>query len=116
MKVQYQADADLNHIIVRATLRLEPSIDFRTAAAAGLAGVEDEDVLARMADGGRILVTHDRRTMPHHFARFIASQPSPGVIVVPQKLRAAQAAEELVLIWSATEAAAWVNRIVALPL
>jgi hypothetical protein len=29
MKVQLQADADLNEIIVKAVLRREPGIDFR---------------------------------------------------------------------------------------
>ena len=34
MKVRFQADADLNEIIVEALLRREPSIDFCTATAA----------------------------------------------------------------------------------
>jgi hypothetical protein len=38
MSVRFQADADLNHIIVKATLRREPSIDFQTAYTAGLVG------------------------------------------------------------------------------
>lgn len=37
MKIRFQADADLNQIIVKATLRLEPGIDFQTATGAGLA-------------------------------------------------------------------------------
>ena len=45
MKIRFQADADLNQIIVKATLRLEPSIDFQTAHAADLAGLSDPAVL-----------------------------------------------------------------------
>jgi len=41
MPVRFQADADLNQIIVSAVLRREPAIDFRTATAARLAGLED---------------------------------------------------------------------------
>ena len=33
MKIRFQADADLNQIIVLATVRREPSIDFQTAEA-----------------------------------------------------------------------------------
>jgi hypothetical protein len=33
-----------------------------------------------------VLVSHDRRTLPDHFRDFIASQTSPGVIIVSQKL------------------------------
>ena len=71
MRIRFQADADLNQIIVKATLRLEPSIDFQTAQAAGLAGLDDPGVLKVAAVQGRILVSHDRRTMPTHFGQFI---------------------------------------------
>jgi len=71
MSVRFQADADLNHIIVTAVLRREPSINFQTAHAAGLAGVPDPEVLALAAQAGRVLATHDRKTMPTHFAEFI---------------------------------------------
>ena len=45
MKIRFQADADLNQIIVLATVRHEPSIDFQTAGAAGLAARNDQEVL-----------------------------------------------------------------------
>jgi hypothetical protein len=56
MKVRFQADADLKHAIVRATLRREPTIDFRSAASADLAGRDDMEVLAIAAREGRVLV------------------------------------------------------------
>ncbi len=116
MRVRFQADADLNQIIVKATLRLEPSIDFQTAPAAGLAGLDDAHVLKLAAEQGRILVSHDRKTMPTHFGQFIALGNSPGVLIVSRKLPIAQVAEELFLIWSASEPEEWVNRIRSLPL
>lgn len=116
MKIRFQADADFNQIIVTATLRREPSIDFQTAHAAKLSGLEDEDVLALTAREGRLLVTHDRKTIPDHFGKFITSQNSPGVLIVPQKLPIATAVDDLILIWSASEAEEWMNRIHALPL
>lgn len=79
MKIRFQADADLNQIVVKATLRLEPTIDFQTAQAAGLAGLDDSDVLRLVAEQGRLLVSHDRKTMPGHFGNFIESENSPGV-------------------------------------
>ena len=109
--IRFQADADLNRLILRATHRLEPGIDFRTAAAARLAGVADPEVLALAADSGRLLVTHDQKTMPMHFGQFIAERISPGVIIIPQHMPIASAAEGLVLIWAASEAEEWINRI-----
>jgi hypothetical protein len=116
MKVRFQADADLNHIIVKATLRYEPSIDFQTAHVANLAGVEDPEVLAVAAQAGRALVTHDRKTMPKHFAEFIEHTSSRGLIVIPQKLPIHAAVEDLLLIRIASEAEEWTNKIQVLPL
>ena len=45
MKVRFQADADLHQMIVTALVRREPSVDFQTATAAGLAGLRDPHVL-----------------------------------------------------------------------
>jgi hypothetical protein len=58
------ADADFNADIVAAVVRREPSVDFQTADAADLGGLDDFQVLTLAAREGRILVTHDRRTMP----------------------------------------------------
>lgn len=116
MKIRFQADADLNQIIVKATLRLEPGIDFQTSHAADLAGLDDPEVLKLTAEQGRILVSHDRKTMPTHFGQFILSENSPGMLIVSQKLPISQVAEELLLIWLASEPEDWVNRLRSLPL
>lgn len=105
MKIRFQADNDFNGRIIRAVLRLAPEIDFRTAPNAGIhLGLSDELVLEIAANDGRLLVSHDRKTMPTHFAYFIASRSSPGLFIVSRKLTISQAAEWLVLYWSATEA------------
>jgi len=116
MPVRFQADADFNQIIVAAVIRRTPEIDFRTATAAGLAGVDDAAVLAIAAQDERILVTHDQTTMPTHFGEFTHSKTSPGLIVVPQSLAIREAADSLTLIWAATEPKEWTNRIVYLPI
>jgi hypothetical protein len=116
MKLRFQADADFNEIIVRALLRREPGIDFQTAPTGSLEGISDADVLLLAARSGRLLVTHDRKTMPRHFAEFIAAQTSAGVLIVPQKMPITQVVDDLMLIWAATEAEEWTNRIYSLPL
>jgi predicted nuclease of predicted toxin-antitoxin system len=112
----YQADADLNQAIVTGVLGREPTIDFQTAFAAGLEGVKDPEVLAIAAEQGRILISHDRRTMPLEFATFITSSQSSGVIIVSRKLSIEVVIEELLLVWAASSAEEWVNRIAKLPL
>lgn len=116
MNVSYQADADLNQAIVTGILRQEPTIDFQTALAAGLEGVKDSEVLAIATQQRRILVSHDRKTMPSEFAEFITSNHSARVIIVSQKLPVEVAIEELLIIWAISSAEEWVDRIAKLPL
>lgn len=71
MAIRFQADADLNQIIVSAVVRRAPDIDFRTAMAARLAGLKDREVLALAARDDRILITHDQSTMPRHSGEFV---------------------------------------------
>jgi hypothetical protein len=115
MTVQFQADANLNQIILLATRRREPALAFQTATEAGLSGVNDPKDLARAAHEGRILVTHDRKTMPQHFLTFITTATSAGVLIVPQHLPVAAVVDDLLLIWYATAAEEWINQIRFLP-
>jgi hypothetical protein len=116
MKVRFQADADLNQVIIKAILRLEPSIDFQTAQAANILGLSDPEVLAITAALGRLLLTHDRKTMPKHFAELIVNQNSSGILIVPKTMSIRDVVNDLWLIWAATEAEEWENRILSLPL
>ena len=116
MTIRFQADADFNQTILLAAIRREPSLDFQTAAAVGLIGLADLDVLAKAAQEGRLLVTHDQRTMPRHFAEFVTQHTSTGVLVVRQSLPIAAVVDDLLLIHAATEAEEWINRLAYLPL
>jgi len=116
MRPRFQADEDLNQKIVVGLRRREPGVDFRDAYQGGIIGLVDTEVLRNTATSGRILISHDRRTMPAHFARFLASGSSPGLVVVPQELDIGTAIEDLLLIWSASEAAEWRDSIGYLPL
>ena len=116
MRVKFQADADLDGRILRGLRRAAPEIDIRTAADANLASLEDPEVLQIAAKAGRILVSQDRRTMPGHFARFSAGTHSPGVILLREAIHISTAIDELILIWSASEASEWIGRLVWIPL
>src|SRR5438132_1518022 len=82
MKESVQADADLKERIVLAVKRSVPEISFRAATEASLEGLEEPVVLGIAAQEGRVLVSHDRRTMPYHFGEFISNSDSPGLIIV----------------------------------
>lgn len=118
MSIRFQADNDLKRIIVDATLRREPHIDFQTAQAARLDGLDDEAVLRRAASQSRILVSHDKRTMPQALASFVRSgDTSPGVLlVIPQSAPIREIVEALCLIWVDDRANDWKNLIFKIPL
>lgn len=114
--IRFQADADLNQAIVTGTIRRQPAVNFQTATGANLKGLKDSEVLAVSAQQQRILVTHDRRTMPIEFAAFIAERQSSGVLVVSKKTAVETVIEELILIWAVSRAEEWINRIAKVPL
>lgn len=116
MRPRFQADNDLDQRIITGAKRLDQQIDFQTAPELGLhLGLSDEQVLSLSAEQGRILVTHDRKTMPDHFERFLINHSSPGLIVIAQSLPVGRAAEWLHLVWAASEAEEYINSIYSLP-
>jgi len=54
--------------------------------------------------------------MPTHFFSFIESQSSPGVMIVSQRTDVLVAIQDLLLIWTTSEAEEWVNRFGVIPL
>ena len=116
MRTRFQADADFNQKIVAGLRRREPTIEFQSADEGGVIGRPDPEVLAQAASEGRVLVSHDRQTMPGHFRRFIETQASPGLVILSQELDIGRAIEELLLVWAASEAEEWENTAIFLPL
>jgi hypothetical protein len=115
MRPRFQADENLNAKIIAGLLRREPSLDFHTAKTAGILGLGDSEVLALAARESRILVSHDRETMPAHFARYVATATSTGLLIVSQNLDVREVIEQILVIWAASEAEEWINQIGYLP-
>ena len=93
-------------------MRREPTIDFLSANDANLAGVPDPEVLALAAAEDRILVTSDLKTMPRYFGELLeAGGSSAGVFLVKQHTPVADVIEALLLVWAASDADEWKNRI-----
>jgi predicted nuclease of predicted toxin-antitoxin system len=111
VKIRFQADENLNEDIVTGVLRRALEIDFEFANHAGLYKLPDLEVLAIAARDERILITHDRRSIPEQFAKFIETQTCPGIFIISQKASVARAIEELILIWTLSEAGDYVNSI-----
>jgi hypothetical protein len=111
VRVKFIADADVNESIVHGLRKREPTIDFLTATAGGTRGLSDPDVLAIAARSGRILLSHDRKTMIGHFWRFVRFARSPGLIIAPQDMPVGEAVEALLLVALASEPEDWQDRV-----
>lgn len=75
----------------------------------------DLEVLRLAASPGRVLVTHDARTMPAYLAAFVQSGVSPGVIFIPQSLEIGAAVRDLTYLWDMLEADELRNQICRIP-
>jgi hypothetical protein len=116
VRVRFLADANQDQDIVAGVLRREPEVDFELPQGIIPEGMKDPDVLAVAASLGRVLITHDVRTMPRHFGEFITGSDCPGLTLIPRSMPMVQAIEEILLIWYASEAGEWTNIFRRLPL
>jgi hypothetical protein len=116
VKPGFQADNDLRSSIRTGVLRREPSIDFQSALVARLDGIPDPEVLHLATVQSRIIISHDENSMPGHFNEYLKrGNHSPGVLIVPQGTPVGRVIESILLVWIASDAAEWVDRIVWLP-
>jgi predicted nuclease of predicted toxin-antitoxin system len=110
------SDENFNGAIVRGLLLRRPDLALVRLQDVGLEGADDPAVLAWAAND-RIILTHDRATMPDFAAaRVQAGQPMAGVFVVNDRLPIRQAIDELLLLDEASEQAEWAGQVVYLPL
>jgi hypothetical protein len=110
-------DQDLDQVILRGLLLRVPNLDVITAHQADLSDISDPELLAWAAEQGRIVVTHDRRTMPYHAAdRMAEGERVAGIIIVSRRLPVSQVIDDLEIIVSCSEVEEWENVLKYLPL
>jgi predicted nuclease of predicted toxin-antitoxin system len=62
--IRLLADENVNVHILEGLASREPDIDVIHVKSVGLRGVSDPEILEWAAAQGRVLLTHDRRTVP----------------------------------------------------
>ena len=115
--LQLVTDENFNGDIVRGLLYRLPDLNLVRVQDVGLEGAIDPVVLAWAAQNQRIVVTHDRATLPAFaFQRIVAGEPMPGVFVINDRLPVGRAIEELVLVTTCSEASEWEGIVLYFPL
>lgn len=111
------SDENFNGDIVRGLLLRHPTLDLCRVQDVGLEEADDPAILVWAAADNRILLTHDRATVPDFaYARVVTGQPMPGVFVVHNRMAVRQVIEELLLMDTCSEQVEWVGLVVYLPL
>lgn len=114
---RFLADEDWRLEIVQAVWRAEPAISIDTVQEMQLAGTSDPDILAHAAEAGLIVLSHDVSTMKGIAEDRIAQgQGITGLFLARQSASTRAIAESILLVWSASLAEEWENRIVYLPI
>jgi len=96
--IRLLADQNFNGRILNGLARRQPAIDVLHVRDIDLSAAADPLILERAASEGRILLTHDRQTVPAFaYARVSAGEPMPGVFLVRKALPIGQATDEILL-------------------
>jgi uncharacterized protein DUF5615 len=116
---RFLTDENFNSLIVAGLLKAHAQIDIQTVQAAGLSGVSDPLVLDYARARDRILLSHDVRTMPLHFAAFYADadpdKHSPGVFLIQQTAPVGGAIVWLLEVWEGSRHDEWRDLLTFLP-
>ena len=116
-QLRFLADEDLRGTIVRAIRRLEPSIDITTVNEEGIAGAKDPEVLDYCWQNRWLLLSHDVNTMKSLAEKRVAQRSGlHGLFLIPQDRPIREVADNVVLLWSASEFEEWNDQVVYLPL
>jgi hypothetical protein len=115
--MKFLADENFDNRIVRGLLRRRPELDIVRVQDLEIAGADDPTVLDWAARAGRILLTHDERTVPGYaYERLAAGEMLAGVIVASDSLAIKAVIEDILLIEDCSSAAEWLNQLQRLPL
>ena len=115
--MKFLADENFNNRIFRGLVRQLPSIDLLRVQDLDIAGSSDQLVLEWAARQQRILLTHDRRTIPRYaLERLSTGDELAGVVVINDDLPIGGVIEDLLVIATCSTLEEWLGRIEYLPL
>ena len=115
--MRFLADENFDNGIFRGVRHEVDAFDVIRVQDTALAGADDPTVLAWAAETGRILLTHDIKTIPRYaYERVTAGLPMPGVIAIRRQVPVKAAIAELLVVVGASEPSEWQNQVTFLPL
>jgi hypothetical protein len=111
------SDENFNGEVVRGLIRRQPDLDLVRTQDARLIGADDPTVLAWAVSEGRILLSHDRTTLPDFaYDRVRSGLPMPGVFISNDRLPIGQAIDEILILANCINMEEWEGIVLFLPL
>ncbi|HAN75957.1 MAG TPA: hypothetical protein DCQ63_18045 [Planktothrix sp. UBA8402] len=111
------SDENFNGDIVRGLFLRQPDLDLLRVQDVGLRKVDDPEILDWATSNGRILLTHDRATMPDFaYERLSQGQQMSGLFVINDRMSVRQVIDELLLLIDCSEQDEWKGIVLYLPL
>lgn len=111
------SDENFNGDIVRGLFLRRSGLDLLRVQDVGLRNADDAAILDWAASNGRILLTHDRATMPDFaYERLSQGQPMLGIFVINDRMPVRQVIDELLLLIDCSEQDEWQGIVLYLPL
>jgi hypothetical protein len=118
LKVRFLLDENLPPRLKTALLRLNPQIDVTRVGepSAPPTGTLDPEILIYLEASQRLLVTDDRSSMPGHLTdHWNSGGHIWGLLWVRPRTPLSKLAQDLLLVWDATEAEEWCDRLDWIP-
>lgn len=108
-------DENFNGEIIRGLVRAQPDLSLVRVQDVGLLGADDPRILAWAAENNRILLTHDRATIPAFaYVRVRAGEPMPGVFVVDDRAAVGPTIDDIPLFALCSEEGEWEGQVLYL--
>ncbi len=114
--VRSLADENFHGDAIDGLLARRPEMDLVRVQDVGLAEAKDPDILTWAAANDRILLTHDKATVPTFaYDRVGRGETMPGVFVA-DGMTVREIIDEVLLFDAASDQTEWADRVVFLPL
>lgn len=115
--MKFLADENFEGAIYRGLIRRSPNLNIVRVQDAGLSHANDLEILEWANSEGRILLTHDRRTMPRYaYERMAEGKSIAGMIVMRATIPVSTAIDDILLIEACSTTEEWVDMVQDLPL
>jgi hypothetical protein len=114
--LKFLADENFSAVILRGLLRKAPDLDIIRVQDEGLASTDDRITLEWAAKNGRVLLTHDIKTMPNFaYERVADGLQMAGIIVMKPNIQIGTAIDDILLIYECLTPAELENGVLHIP-